>query len=231
VAAQALRLDHLALLVVEPDGGSARLAEQLGLATAISAALEALTLGPAGGVLGAALAAGEQLIIEDLRTQPGWGQLGAALDQAGLRGAWLLPFLSADGVVQGALLALAARSGRPDPEMLELGQRYARHAALALAGSRRRSADLQAARAEALVQLARTIPHELSQPLAVIAGYAELIGNEQLSGEQLREACLDILTATRELSNRVQRLERVSRYETREFGPGRTLIDLDRATT
>ena len=42
--------------------------------------------------------------------------------------------------------------------------------------------------------MARTVPHELAQPLAQVRGYAELMLEDSFTGEQQRE-CLELIAA------------------------------------
>ena len=146
-----------------------------------------------------------------------------------MRSAWFVPLVSREGGQLGVVAIFSDRVGTPTPKQLELVERYARHAALAIAAGRQQEGETLAARGEVLPDLARSIPHELGPPLAVIAGYAELVAEGRLEGQDLRDARRELVQASGNLADLVQRLERITSYATKEYGPGRTVIDFQRA--
>jgi len=76
--------------------------------------------------------------------------------------------------------------------------------------------------------LARTVSHQLNQPLALLLGLFELQAAGMFSPEQSEEVWADLRSAASELAARVDRLGRAQRYETQEIA-GYVLLDLDRA--
>ena len=67
--------------------------------------------------------------------------------------------------------------------------------------------------------LARSVTHELRQPLSLIVGYAELLAAEP--EEAVRTLLLaELRRAADRLAGSLARLERVDGLEMRTFGPG-----------
>jgi GAF domain-containing protein len=227
---EALDVERVALFLVDEAEAALLLAESSGLSAGLSQGLQRLPLGPAGGSLARALDGGLTVVVDDLRRAVEWAPFRAASDAAGLRSLWAVPLLSRQGDRLGVLAIFSERPGRPDPEQLELAERYAHHAALAISSGRRQERETLAARVEAMLELARAIPHEVGQPLAIINGYAELIAEGRLRGARLREACREMVEASASLAELVRRLERIRTYVTKEFGPGRRIIDIERAS-
>jgi GAF domain-containing protein len=227
--AELLGVEQVALIVTAADRPELSLAAGVGLTESLRRSLERLA-GGATGFVRRALEANETIEVEDTRREESWAQLLPDLEAAGLRSAWMVPLLARQGERLGVLAVFGPRPGRPSLVQPELAQRFARQAALALVNSRSQEQELARARQEVLIELARSIPHELAQPLAVVSGYAELIAEGLLEGERERDACREIVAASKDLADLVHRLERVTRYSTREYGPGRRLIDLATAT-
>ena len=228
-SADALGVDRIALYLVEEGEPGLRLAASLGVEAEFAARLGRLPAGRPSDLLGRVLREGASAVVPDTRTDRGWASLLTASERATVRSAWFVPLVSREGDRLGVLAVFADRPGAPTPEQLELAGRYAHHAAVAIAAGRRHQRETLAARTEALVELARSLPHELGQPLAIIAGYAELIAEGMLEGEKLREGCRELVEASNNLATLIQRLERITSYASKDYGPGRTVIDFQRA--
>lgn len=228
-ASDALSAERVALFLVNQEQTALILATSVGLTRELGAALERLPLDHHGGPLARAALERAPVVVADTREAAEWTPLRAAREVGGIGAVWAVPLVSRQGDALGVLAILADRPGAPPPELVALAERYAHHAALAIMGSRFFERQTHQARAAALAELARSIPHELGQPLAIISGYAELIAAGLLDGERLREACHELVAAANEMARFVQQLERVTNYATKEFGPGRTVIDFERA--
>lgn len=228
-SADALGVDRIALYLVEEGEPGLRLAASLGIDADFAARLGALSGGRRPHPLARILRDGGSEVIPDTRADRAWAGLIESAERATVRSAWLVPLISREDERLGLLAVFSDRPGVPTAEQLALAERYAHHAAMAIAAARRHQRETLVARGEALVELARSIPHELGQPLAIIAGYAELIAEGRLEGERLREACRELLAASNHLAALIQRFERITGYATKEYGPGRTVIDFARA--
>lgn len=74
-------------------------------------------------------------------------------------------------------------------------------------------------------ELAGAAAHELNQPLTVILGYIELLRLKKAQGRT--DQILDTLNAEAErLKEKVQRLGRITRYETKSYAGTRRILDL-----
>lgn len=87
-----------------------------------------------------------------------------------------------------------------------------------------------AAQTDMLIELGRTLPHELGQPLALISGYAELIAAGRLQDQALRDACDELVEAAHRLADLAQRLHRVINHVRRDAGVGRGTTDFERGS-
>jgi GAF domain-containing protein len=225
-AASALGVERVGVYLVEPGGGLV-LAAMSGSSAWFGPAIRQLSLGAPGGPVGCSAEEGRTVIVEDVRHEPSWAGFSDAPELRWVRAVWAVPVTSTDGEHLGAIAIFSDLTGAPSPEKVDLAQRFAFHASQALAARRKLALEVQDARSEVLVTLGRSIPHELGQPLAVISGYAELIAEGVLDGDKLRGACADLVAAARSLADRVQRLERLSTFVTKEYGAGRVVLDLD----
>lgn len=86
----------------------------------------------------------------------------------------------------------------------------------------------KAARLTGVVELAGTAAHELNQPLTSLLASSEMMGMYQEVGDLKRQAQRIRQDALR-LARLVERFGRIVRYETKEYLPGRRIIDLDKA--
>ena len=81
---------------------------------------------------------------------------------------------------------------------------------------------------EAVQTLARTVSHELSQPLTVLMGLLDLWERDYFEGCRAPTLRVELADVVRELAVRIEAFSRAERYVTREFG-GSRLLDLPRA--
>ncbi|MBU1274353.1 MAG: PAS domain S-box protein [Proteobacteria bacterium] len=86
----------------------------------------------------------------------------------------------------------------------------------------------KAARLAGVVELAGTAAHELNQPLTSLLACSEMMGLYQEVPDLQRQA-VRIRQDTLRLAGLVERFGRIVRYETKEYLPGRRIIDLDKA--
>ena len=86
-----------------------------------------------------------------------------------------------------------------------------------------------AAQTETLIEVLRTLPHELSQPVTIISGYAELLAAGRSTDQALLDACAELVEASHRLVDLAQRLDRVASHARQEVEVGRDTIDFERA--
>lgn len=162
----ALGVQHLAVHLLEGD--VLRCAESVGLPSALRRGWDRVPLGPAGGPVGMAAAAGEPVVAGDLRTGPGWEGREALL--AGLQAAssWSVP-ISGPGGVLGVVSALRPAPGAPGRDELDLVSLYAGYLASAL--ERERLFD-EVTRRNRVLETVREILQGLTGPLPFDEGLA-----------------------------------------------------------
>jgi signal transduction histidine kinase len=85
-----------------------------------------------------------------------------------------------------------------------------------------------ASQTEMLIQLGRTLPHQLSQPLSIISGYAELIAAGRLKDQALQDACHELVEASCRLADLVQRLLSVTSHARNDFEGGSDTSNFER---
>jgi signal transduction histidine kinase len=86
-----------------------------------------------------------------------------------------------------------------------------------------------AAQTETLIELLPTLPHELSQPVTIIAGYAELLAAGRLTDQALLDACDELVEASQRLVDLALRLDRVANHARNVVGVGRGTVDCELA--
>ncbi|MCA9543990.1 MAG: PAS domain S-box protein, partial [Myxococcales bacterium] len=78
-----------------------------------------------------------------------------------------------------------------------------------------------------IAELAGTAAHELNQPLTSVSGYAELILRRDPPDPMVRKAAQVILEQAGRMAKLVQRVGRVTRFETKAYVGSTRILDLD----
>jgi GAF domain-containing protein len=114
----------------------------------------------------------------------------------------------------------------PLAQLRAVGER----AALALSHLRLVHAIHAQGQSEGAVRAARAVAHELSQPLTLLLGHAELLLSRvsPASGE-LAEIVGGITSAADRVADLISQFTRVSTYAEHSYGPGLEMLDLKRA--
>jgi PAS domain S-box-containing protein len=81
----------------------------------------------------------------------------------------------------------------------------------------------------ALAELAGTTAHELNQPLTAVIGYADLLLKQVASDSPHRPAAEVILEEAQRMADIVQKIGKITRYETRSYLGNTKILDLARA--
>lgn len=145
-------------------------------------AIDGVRIGPAVGSCGTAAYRGEQVIVEDIATDPLWKDFKDLALDAGLRACWSTPILGADGAVLGSFAIYYRRPRRPDVADLDLIAQVTNLASIALTRDRNEAA-LRAGATAAATRAA-----EQSALRRVATAIAEDITPEQLFELVAREA-------------------------------------------
>ena len=81
----------------------------------------------------------------------------------------------------------------------------------------------------ALAELAGTTAHELNQPLTAVIGYSELLLKQLAPDAPHREAAEVILEQAQRMASIVQKIGKITRYETRSYVGDTKILDLDKS--
>ena len=172
-----------------------------------------------GGLNEAALHADAATAVEDAANDPltahGRGDRAVAVLAAPLR---------CDGEVLGVLYASFDRPRRFDARRRRVIEVLSGYAATAVRNARR----LDAARLDAAIKTAQAAAHELSQPLAVVVGYAELI-QDCTEPEDMRRYASLVNRAALDAAARLDKFRSIIRYVELQFGDLEPILDLDRS--
>jgi PAS domain S-box-containing protein len=78
--------------------------------------------------------------------------------------------------------------------------------------------------------LAGALAHELNQPLMSILGYSTLLKKPNLDTEKLNRAIKHISGEADRMANIVKKIGNLTKYETRKYAGGATIVDLDKSS-
>ncbi len=82
-----------------------------------------------------------------------------------------------------------------------------------------------------VLEMAGAVCHELSQPAMIIAGYAEIFLMNIDKKSTLFEKVDKIRDQVERIGELTQKLMNITKYETREYGKGKTIVDIDKASS
>lgn len=81
-----------------------------------------------------------------------------------------------------------------------------------------------------VLEMAGAVCHELSQPAMIIAGYAEIFLLSIDKQSPLFEKIDKIRAQVERIGELTQKLMNITKYETREYSQGKTIVDIDKAS-
>jgi GAF domain-containing protein len=170
-----------------------------------------------GGLIERVLRGGAVVALEDAAAEPfaSPGRPAGSILAAPLRG---------DADVLGVLWAGFERRRRFDARRRWLIDLLGGYAATAVRHARR----VDAARLEGAVKTAQAAAHELSQPLAVVVGYTELI-QDCTEPEEVRRYASLVNRAALDAAARLDKFRNVVRFVELQFGDLEPILDLDRS--
>ncbi|BBO76656.1 hypothetical protein DSCW_40730 [Desulfosarcina widdelii] len=120
----------------------------------------------------------------------------------------LAPVLDREGQVDGSVAVLADLTEK---------NRAARHR-------------IQKEKLEGVLETAGAVCHELNQPLQAISGYTELMAMK-LDGHEARPYIDKLTTQIERMRDITDKLQGVTRYETKDYAGNTKIIDLNKAST
>jgi GAF domain-containing protein len=139
-------------------------------------------------------------------------------------GAALAAPIVGDAEVLGVLYASFRRPRRFDTRRRRLIEVLGGYAAAAVLNARR----VEAARLEGAIRTGQAAAHELSQPLAVVVGYAELI-QDCTEPEDIRRYASLVNRAALDAAAKLDKFRNVVRYVELQFGDLDPILDLERS--
>ncbi|HEV8637059.1 MAG TPA: GAF domain-containing protein [Chloroflexota bacterium] len=172
-----------------------------------------------GGLTETVLRDGRAVATEDAAADP-----PAPTGLGGRSGAVLAGPLRCDDDVLGVLYANFDRPRRFDARARRLIEILGGYAATAVRNSRL----IEAARLDGAIKTAQAAAHELSQPLAVVVGYAELI-QDCVEPEDVRRYASLVNRAALDAAARLDKFRNVVRFVELQFGDLDPILDLDRS--
>lgn len=141
--------------------------------------------GPLGGCCGTAVARGQTVIIEDMRSDPLWEPYLELSERFGLRAVWSVPIIGREGRAMGTFAAYSREPYRPSIEQINLMEIYAGYAAAIIDAARfYREIERRLHELEGLYEIARsfgamrdpeTLYGQLTQKMANLIGAAKCV--------------------------------------------------------
>jgi len=130
------------ILLLDADGVHIRHGAAPSLPEPFVRALDGAPIGPRAGSCGTAAYRGEQVIVEDIETDPLWDDYRHLATPHGLRACWSSPIFDARHHVLGTFAMYFRQPGRPDAQHLHLIEIATQTAAIAI-GSKRAEAEVR----------------------------------------------------------------------------------------
>lgn len=84
-------------------------------------------------------------------------------------------------------------------------------------------------RLQGVIEMARTVAHELNTPIFVALGALDLLEEDLPAESPLREDCQDIRSNLTRLSGLITRMTQITQYQAREYAGDVTMVDLERS--
>lgn len=173
-------------------------------------AVDGYAIGPTVGSCGTAIYWNSPVVVEDIQTDPLWGDLAELAKAAGVAACWSHPFTSRSGNVLGALALYSPVPRAPTKDQLAFLCTAARMTGLSverwraeeeLREKRKRELELeeqlrQAAKMEAIGVLAGGVAHDFNNVLGTILGNAELAMELAPENHELKETLSEIVQAS-----------------------------------
>lgn len=172
----------------------------------------------------------ERAVVEEPERAVVLTDVDAATGLGG-RSRLVIPFRAGDELL-GSWTLEFTNAVRPDARQVALGDAVSRFVALALESAGLAEREHATARLQGAIETARGLAHELSHPLSIVAGEAEILQRMTAPSTPIADVSPHLsrlLEASRRLAERIQRVQRIVRVEVRETAGVGPYIDLERS--
>ncbi|MBI3523463.1 MAG: PAS domain S-box protein [Betaproteobacteria bacterium] len=239
------------ILLLDADGVHIRHGAAPSLPEEFIQAVDGSSIGPRAGSCGTAAYRGEQVVVENIDTDPLWQDYRHLAELHGLRACWSTPIFDARRRVLGTFAMYFLQPGRPTAKHLQLIEIATQTAAIAIVSKRgemeilmlnaeleqrvaERTAQLEAAkiRAEAADRVKSaflaTMSHELRTPLNSIIGFTGILQQKlpgPLNAEQEKQLAI-VRNASRHLLTLINDVLDISKVEAGELHLASERVDL-----
>ena len=188
------------VLLLDEDGQHVRHGAALSLPKSYTEAIDGLCIGPKAGSCGTAMYRREPVVVTDIRQDSLWESYREVAEPYGFRACWSVPILTHSGKVLGTFAMYYREPRSPSPAESRALEMATHLAGIAIERKlareererlRQAQADLaHANRVTTMGELAASLAHEVSQPIAAAVINASacmrLVGRDQ---PDLQEAC------------------------------------------
>ena len=80
-----------------------------------------------------------------------------------------------------------------------------------------------------VLEMAGAVCHELNQSLQAISGYSELLSDSMQEDKTNYEYVANITEQVQRVKSITKKLMRITRYQSKEYVSGRTIVDIDKS--
>jgi len=195
------------------------------------AALAGLLIPPGEGIVGRVMRERTPALTSDLLADPSLfipPALAALAGPAGIGAMLGVPVETGQSFV-GVLAIYGPRGSTFAEDEVTLLWSFADMAAIALENARLVAADREKGQLEAVLALARTAADRILNPVNVMTLNAHMLAQELPEDHPGRRRIEPILESGLRIQRIVGQMNRIARYEAREFAPGLIALELDRA--
>lgn len=163
-----------AISLLDRDGRHLRHAGEPRLPATYKKALDRMEIGPETGTCGAAASLRRVVVTDNIEQAFEWAGIKHLALSLGLRAAWSMPILSAEGQILGTFGTYFRESRAPSHDEREVVELLAHTAAIAI--ERQHAAEIALETERRKEQFLAMLAHELRHPLAPIRTAAQVLG-------------------------------------------------------
>jgi PAS domain S-box-containing protein len=221
------------ILLLDADGLHLRHGAAPNLPASYTQLVDGVAIGPNVGSCGTAAYRREAVIVSDISTDPLWADYRDLAREHGLKACWSTPIFATSGRVLGTFAMYYREPRDPSAEDFELIEVATHIAGIAIERAHVEAALHQAKRAEGQLEgvllTGREVAHLLNNDLAIDVGALEIVQHRVALPSDLAQVVRDGLAQLGRAAQHIQKLQQVSRVETKDTPLGPSL-DLARSS-